>query len=66
MGDPVDVPLEAGADLARLLGEQPPPAVLRQHTIGADDRVFQPLALDPRTTHTDAPPFKKWISWFLL
>ena len=57
VGDAVNVPLKAGADLARLLRVQPPAAVLSQYAVRPDDEVLQLFAFFSWTTHVSAPPF---------
>ena len=51
VGYSVDIPLVAGADIALLLRVQPAFGLFRQLPVGADDKVFQLLALFTGTIH---------------
>ena len=55
VGDAVHVPLEAGADRAGLLRAQPPPGVLGQHAVRADQFMLQLFPLLAQTCHRDPP-----------
>ena len=65
MGDAVDVPLEAGADRALLLGLQSAAGVLRQHPVRADHQMLQLLPFLSRTRHGHSSPMNPQGCFFV-